>query len=201
MPARSQGDATDTSPTRMLDGNVAHIQLDTAVNLRRRVKDLVVVGVTGIVIEVRHAEANPQGQPTDFASSLCELHAAYEVCNQLRALPVPVCAVLSGDVSALGLAVSLSADHRIGIDGLAIDFTSRDVATLVFDVTDALTAAVGHAKADSIRFERPAMGAAEASERRILHSACVDTTAAMEFAVVYVREGRRLNKSVLPRCD
>ena len=191
---------TDASPTGMLDGNVARIQLGTAVDLRRRLRDVAVARASGIVIDVGQAGAD-NGRPTDFGTSVSELRAAYDVCHQLRALPVPVCAVLSGSVSALGLAVGLSSDHRIGVDDVRIDFACGDVAALVFDVTNALTAAVGHAKADSIRFERPVLSAAEACERHLLHSVCVDTTTAVEVAVAYAREGRRLNKSVLPRCD
>ena len=194
----SQHDNSSLSePIQWLDGNVAHIKLTTAVDLRRHLTALAASGVNGIIIEdcglsSRHDD--------NFLADVRELYATTAVQHQLRGLRLPVCVVLVGTASALATVVALAADYRLGYDNVCFDFTLPEVATLVFDVADSMPAALGPAVAEKLRVEQPVVDAAEASRMGLLTGTCMNRDTAMETASASCTQPLRSNKAVLPRC-
>jgi hypothetical protein len=186
-----------SKPHQWLDGNVAHIRLTTAVDLMQHLVELATSGMNGIIIEDCEVLGE---QEKGFLADVQELYATTVVQRLLKDLPVPVCAILGGTVSALGTLVALASDHSTGLEDVRFDFASTEVATLVLDVADSVPAALGPVAAETLRIQRPVIEAAEASEMGILTRICTNRDTALEDSVVSCTQVSWRNKAVLPRC-
>ena len=193
----SQHDNSSLSePIQWLDGNVAHIKLTTAVDLRRHLAALATSGVNGIIIEDCGLSS---GHDNRFLADVRELYATTAVQHQLRELQVPVCVILAGTASALATVVALAADYRFGYDNVCFDFASTEVATLVFDVADSMPAALGPVIAETLRIKRPVVDAVEASRMGLLTHICQNRDTAFSSSMTSCCQQSRGNKAILPR--